>query len=148
MSQKWVDNLFRRILVTPVCWYWLGAFTHDGYARTRKGYTHARVHRETYKLLRGDIPANLVTDHLCRNRGCVNPYHLELVTTKENILRSPVAFSAINARKTSCKRGHEFTEENTYSYPHMHGRRGCRMCKRSNELINYRKKTLATTAAL
>lgn len=69
----------------------------------------------------------LELDHLCRNRRCCRPDHLEPVTHKENVLRG-MAPSAINARKTHCKRGHEFTAENIYPSPD--GVRRCRECRR------------------
>jgi late competence protein required for DNA uptake (superfamily II DNA/RNA helicase) len=65
-------------------------------------------------------------DHLCRNRRCVNPDHLEVVTAQMNTLRGET-LAAANAAKTQCDHGHEFTEENTYAY---RGHRHCRECRR------------------
>jgi hypothetical protein len=70
-------------------------------------------------------------DHLCRVRGCVNPDHLEVVTGATNTLRG-ISSPAINARKTHCRRGHEFTPENTYID------RGSRRCKACRRLIQNR----------
>ena len=108
------------------CWHWTGAASHDGYGRvyTERGVKYA--HRVVWELLVGPIPEGLVIDHLCRNRSCVNPDHLEPVTRKENQRRGQ---ANQNIAKTHCKRGHEFTEENTYIQPST-GKRGCRRCKR------------------
>ena len=71
------------------------------------------AHRVMYEGIHGKIPDGLQLDHLCRNRACINPNHLEAVTNKENVLRG-VGISAINAKKTHCLRGHPYTKENTY----------------------------------
>jgi hypothetical protein len=113
------------------CWPWLGAIT-GGYGvvspalQRDGGFKSRRVHRIIYELLIGPIPDGLVPDHLCRNRRCANPKHLEIVTNKENILRG-ISWSAKNAMKTHCPQGHEYSEENTYIDPS--GYRQCRKCK-------------------
>lgn len=84
------------------------------------------AHRAAYIRWKGEIEPGLVIDHICRERRCVNPDHLEAVTNRLNILRG-VGATAINARKTHCKRGHEFTPENTWVYQ---GMRRCRECGR------------------
>lgn len=80
-------------------------------------------------LERGSIPKGLTLDHLCRNRACVNPVHLEPVTNRVNILRG-IGITAQNARKTHCKHGHPFTVENTI-YKHGGGWRICKICNRA-----------------
>jgi hypothetical protein len=87
-----------------------------------------QAHRFAWELLRGAIPDGLTLDHLCRNRRCVNPDHLEPVTAVENTMRGQ-APHAINARKTHCLRGHAFDEENTYV--RSDGARICRACVRA-----------------
>lgn len=102
------------------CWEWLGAKNSAGYARLAIGRGHVRAHRFAFELLVGPIPEGLVLDHLCRNRGCVNPKHLEPVTT-ENVRRG-------EAVKTHCIRGHELTDENVYVKKND-GQRRCRLCR-------------------
>jgi len=108
------------------CWLWPGA-TSDGYGQIGIGQgERVYVHRLAYELLVGPIPQGLQLDHLCRVRHCVNPAHLEPVTGWENNRRSSSP-TAVNARKTHCRFGHEFTPENTYVF--STGSRRCRTCR-------------------
>jgi hypothetical protein len=91
--------------------------------RTRMHYTH----RVAYEAVNGPIPGGLVIDHLCRNRLCANPAHLEAVTHRVNLLRG-IGVAAKHAAKTACPRGHTYTEENTYRS--KEGSRVCRACGR------------------
>lgn len=103
------------------CWLWAGS-TGRGYALVQHDGKLRPVHRLLYELLRGPIPEGLQLDHLCRVRNCVNPYHLEPVTGRENLMRSPIAPAAINAAKTECPQGHP------YDHVKADGRRWCRRC--------------------
>lgn len=82
-----------------------------------------RAHRWAYLHFVGKIPAGLDLDHLCRNRWCVNPEHLEPVTRSENLTRGYAA----RGPKTYCKHGHRFDPENTFQ--RSDGGRGCRACR-------------------
>jgi len=121
---------------TP-CWIWQGSIGAGGYGKLwRKGKT-LLAHRWIYEKDVGPIPEGLTLDHLCRQRDCVNPAHLEPVTTKENLRRGESPSARI-ARKTHCKRGHEFTTDNTYIG--AGGRRCCRSCMRAKSREYQRRK--------
>ncbi len=111
------------------CWLWTAALNRDGYGMFGWTGTMKLAHRVAYAELVGDIGVGLMVDHLCRVRDCVNPQHLEPVTPRENIMRSPLTTSAINARKTHCSTGdHEFNEVNTI-WDTTLTKRACRVCR-------------------
>lgn len=118
------------VVKTPDCWNWIGYVDpDDGYGRLKTGGKLRRAHRLAYARWVGPLDEDehrWITDHICRNRRCVNPDHLRLVTYQENSLNadSPIAS---NARKTGCLRGHAFDEANTYPVPG--GGRACRTCR-------------------
>lgn len=128
-----VDRIRERATTNPEtgCWEWQGAKEKGGYGIikvTKQPGTHRRemVHRAAYEELVGPIPEGLTLDHLCRNRACCNPAHLEPVTGHENMVRGR-APDTIFRDGTHCIHGHEFTPENTYI-----DKRGryCRECRR------------------
>ncbi len=110
------------------CLIWIGSTTHGMYGKVwtpDRGWLLA--HRASYEEYVGPIPEGLTLDHLCRLTLCINYYHLEPVTMRENLMRGNAA-SAINARRTHCKHGHELSGENLYLPPD--GKRRCRACGR------------------
>jgi hypothetical protein len=117
------DRLFLFSAVAPSgCWIWQGKKLPSGYGVTwdpeRKESIY--VHRASFLLFKGYLPTE--TDHLCRNRACWNPEHLEDVSHRENLLRGDT-FAARNHDKTICSRGHQYDAVN------KRGKRRCRKCE-------------------
>lgn len=114
------------------CWIWL-AHMNKGYGIIGMRGINYFAHRIAFTLDNETIPDGMTLDHLCKNRACVNPSHLEPVTIKINVLRGESG-PAINSRKTMCDHGHEFTPENTRITAHG---RECKKCKRIHDLKYY-----------
>ncbi len=115
------------------CWLWVGNL-HSGYGRFYYHGTEFRAHVWAYTNCIGPVPAGLELDHLCRNRACVNPLHLEPVTTKVNLLRG-VSPPAINARKTHCSNGHPLSGDNLCI--ELNGDRRCIACRCAQKRRSY-----------
>jgi hypothetical protein len=99
------ERFWLKVAKTDTCWLWIGSL-RGGYGQFMVkaiSSTPQRAHRWAYEHFVGPIPDGLTIDHLCRNKACVNPTHLEPVTLRVNILRSD-GVSAQHARKTCCPR--------------------------------------------
>lgn len=115
-------RFWARVKKSEGCWEWAGSISVYGYGQFQpsRGKNY-RAHRLAYELSIGPIPDGLVLDHLCRNRSCVNPDHLEPVASGTNILRG-VGPTAQNAAQTHCKQGHPFDSTGS------RGERRCTAC--------------------
>jgi hypothetical protein len=119
------------------CWNWTGT-KNKGYGSIcfyRRGGVGSReklAYAAMYELKVGPVPNGLELDHLCRNRACCNPDHLEPVTHRENILRGESLF-AQQARRTHCPNGHSYTGKNN------RGERICHICIREKQCIALRR---------
>lgn len=134
------DELLERVFGRCIagagnCVVYAGTITPSGYGNVYDGYNPVPAHRLAYELAKGEIPSGLQIDHLCRNRRCCNPEHLEAVTRLENVRRGMAGTVRRDraAAMTQCKRGHEFTEANTYRH---NGRRYCKACKAERQRIS------------
>lgn len=126
------DRFWPKVRKSDGCWEWTSKRYPNGYGCFFiAGKRSVGAHRFSYELAKGPIPKGLVIDHLCRNKACVNPAHLEAVTNSTNILRGER-----QTRQSHCRRGHEWTPENTRL-----GKDGRRMC-----LACYRRHIAAITA--
>ena len=136
-SAAWVDRFWQKVDRggKDECWLWRGSL-HQGYGQFALTRSITRAHRIAYELLVGPIPEGLQLDHLCRNRACVNPAHLEPVTLHENLRRGKGTGPATEAitkklqARTACRNNHEYTVENTRWES---GWRHCRTCDRASK---------------
>lgn len=118
------DPLFwEKVEVTESCWLWVASTNGKGYGTYSKWKLNRYAHRYAYEMVNGEIVDGLEIDHLCGTRNCVRPDHLEAVTHAENMRR-------MSQSQTHCKRGHEFTPENTRIMNYGNGRRLCKECAR------------------
>ena len=153
---KSYERFLQRISISNSgCWQMTGWHDRDGYAHFHKSKRQSKAHRISYEFHNGLIPAGLTIDHLCKNKGCVNPEHLEAVTAQENASRhnaegykqwwsalsneDRAAFVEKSGKKASqiaaakklaathCRRGHEWKPETTYIVP-SNGSRRCNVC--------------------
>lgn len=131
-SQKDVDRFWRFVDKTNDCWIWMGSHNGTEYGKFwLKGKT-IYAHRISYFLAYGKIEPEYEIDHLCKNRRCVNPSHLEKVTGKINKNRGN-SFSGLNIKRTHCSNGHELTEDNLCENYLLRGQKVCKTCLREQE---------------
>jgi hypothetical protein len=109
-NEPHIKRFFNKVIKESECWNWTGYIASNGYGKfgylNKAQYAHRFSFSICNKLFEG-----MVIDHLCRNRKCVNPKHLEQVTIKTNLMRSPIAPASINAHKTHCILGHKLKKD-------------------------------------
>lgn len=137
------NRFWSKVNKTNSCWNWKGSQNGTGYGKVFLNKKYWYVHRFSYELHIGKIPEGLVIDHLCRNRACANPEHLEAVTQKINIQKglSGKHTNHFNNFKTHCPQGHEYTKENTY-FRKIKKNRRCKICTRLSNTKSKLKKEL------
>lgn len=107
------------------CWIWIGKKNNYGYGIICRSQKELSAHRVSYERTFGKIPRGMVIDHLCRNRACVNPLHMQVVTNVENVMRGMSPY-AQKKRWTHCHNGHSLSGENLKI--RKNGTRFCREC--------------------
>lgn len=130
-----VNRFLSKISASDNCWTWLGTPTKTGYGRFKNKGEMYYAHRVSYSIFNGEIKKDLVIDHICKNRLCVNPEHLRQVTISQNVKENSNAPSAINREKTTCIRGHLLSGENLrYENGKQGIKRICKICKKLQKL--------------
>lgn len=133
------------------CWRWTGGITAQGYGGFYYDGKEQLAHRDSYERFIGPVPDDLELDHLCKNTWCVNPEHLEPVTTRENCVVRANSPSGKNLRKTHCVHGHAFTPENTYFRRNprrgMRQARTCRTCAREAARVTNQRRVSSKNEA-
>lgn len=126
--QSDIDRFLAKIKKAADCWRWGARINANGYGQFFFHRRTVQAHRFAYHAFVETITPDLVLDHLCRVRNCVNPEHLEAVSNRENLMRGDTIYAA-NAAKDRCPAGHPYTPENTYD----RGGRAGRLCKKCDQ---------------
>lgn len=135
LTPRQVANFWAKVnRGTPAdCWEWAAFRKPSGYGQFSAGKRRLAAHRVAYVLTHGEPPTGLDLDHLCRNRACVNPHHLEPVTRRVNLRRGTG-----HGSETRCPQGHPYSPTNTYV--ERDGSRKCATCVRARVRAYYQRK--------
>jgi hypothetical protein len=136
--QQLQDRFWPKVDQTDSCWVWQGSYTNQGYGTIRTNRKANLAHRLAYIWCVGPIPDGLTIDHLCRNRGCVRPDHLEPVTAAENVQRG-----AKSRWSPKCPHGHLRSDHEVTS---RSGKKRCKTCERERSQTNRRTKVSQRTS--
>jgi len=140
LTERDISRIWAKVAIDANgCWTWTAYRFPSGYGRTAVNGSWSYTHRLMYMAFVGVIPQGWHTDHLCRKPSCCNPAHLEAVTPRMNIHRSPIAPAARNAQKTHCNSGHELSGENLII--NVRGNRVCKTCSVMRAAESYARKT-------
>lgn len=125
------------------CWEWTRTLSEDGYGKVPiSGSRYGSVHRISYQIAKGEIPDGFELDHLCRNRRCFNPDHLEPVTRRTNVVRGllPGMMKRKAVSQTHCKNGHLLFGENLVLQGPEKKFRVCRICRAERQKRRYHER--------
>lgn len=133
------ERFLSKVHIVNDCWVWGACKLKSGYGKFGIGDRSYLAHRVSYNIFKGKIGKKMVIDHACKNKSCVNPDHLREFTVKENTTINSNSVAAINAQKTHCIYGHEFTPENTVK---VKKGKSCRTCDtiRTNQSARKRRR--------
>lgn len=136
-SRPPIDRLMEKVHeVESGCWEWTHYIEKSGYAKLWVDRRAVMAHRFSYEFHIGPIPEGLELDHLCRVRHCVNPWHLEPVTTAENVRRMVEHRTPYQHSRDACPNGHPYDAENTIT---TRTGRACATCKRDANRAYYER---------
>lgn len=131
-----MKRFFNKVEKTDYCWIWKASVDINGYGQFQYKKRMLKSHRFYWEFINGEVPRGKELDHLCRNKKCVNPGHLEAVSHKENMRRGLTNVASINIIKTHCPKGHSYSGENLIR---TKVGRICRICTNSRNLSIYHK---------
>lgn len=115
------ERFWAKVDRSGFCWTWTAQRDRDGYGRFEIAGRRRAAHRVSFEWERGPVPEGREIDHVCRNRACVRPEHLEAVTHHTNVRRGRQTWQG-----NKCARGHVLTEENIRY--HSGDKRQCKSC--------------------
>lgn len=127
------------------CLLWTGPLDRDGYGGFWLRGATRRAHRVAWFDANGEVADGFVVNHTCRQRSCVNPQHLHLVTVQENAMKDSSSPAYVNSQKTTCPKGHEYD-----GVEMSHGRqiRVCKTCRREQARVAAKRRYAAARSSL